>query len=150
MKQSIRYPLQLVDVRLYEAHLTRPDGMDSETAPEEAIPLEIEIGLNRVPPDRVSVFLTLTTKGHEDSFRVKLVLEGLFESECNLDELRSDFWEEFSTTSAATLLWPYARECIGTIAWRMRLDLPVLPTLNRLTVVRDGTGSLAGNVTGGA
>jgi preprotein translocase subunit SecB len=135
----MRYPLQLVDVRLYEAHLTRPDEMESEIDTEKGIPLGIEVGSNRMPPDRVSVFLTLTTKGDDDPFDVKLVLEGLFESQCDLDDLDADFWEEFLAVSAPTLIWPYARECIGAVAWRMRLDLPVFPTLNRLAMVKEYT-----------
>jgi len=143
MEPATLYPLQLIDVRLYEAHLTRPEETDSETSTDEGIPLQIEVGLNRAPPDRVSVFLTLSAKGDDDPFDVKLVLEGLFESQCDLDELDSDFWDEFMAASAPALIWPYARECIGTIAWRMRLDLPTLPTLNRLAMVSGEPNAVA-------
>jgi len=139
MDSSKRYPLQLVDVRLYEAHLTRPDKHEVTERSEDGFQLNIEIGLDRMPPDRVLVLLTLNAKGDEDPFDIMLVLEGLFEANCDLDQLDDEFWQEFRAVSAPTLIWPYARECVSTITWRMRLDLPMLPTLNRFAMAVPST-----------
>lgn len=145
MERSTLYPLQLVDVRLYEAHLTRPGEAAPETSEEEGIPLEVEVTLNRMSPERVSVLFKLKARGDKDPFDVTLVLEGLFEAQCDLDDLDSSFWDEFTAVSAPTLIWPYARECMGTIAWRMRLDLPILPTMNRLAMLGEHSEGTSGD-----
>ncbi len=135
MDTSVRYPLQLTDVRLYEAHLTRPVG-DGQNAPAEpGLPITIEVVVDRLPPNQVLAQLTLAFEGSDDPFDIRLVLEGLFESEGSLDDLDDEFWREFESVSAPMLIWPYARECVSTIAWRGRLDLPILPTLNRLAMI---------------
>lgn len=139
MDRSRHYPLQLMDVRLYEAHLLRPEDAEEPEAPGEAIPITVEVDVRKRPPDRASVLLTIKVSGDDDSFDITLVLEGLFEANCDLEDLDSDFWHEFSNVSAMTLLWPYGRECLSTITRRMRLDLPMLPTLNRLAMTSPPT-----------
>jgi len=140
MDSSKRYALQLVDVRLYEAHLTRPDEREVLEQSREGYQLNIEVDLDLMPPDRVSVLLTLNASGSEDPFDITLVLEGFFEASCDLDQLDDGFWLEFQAVSAPTLIWPYARECMSTATRRMRLDLPMLPTLNRLPMVAPSAG----------
>ena len=150
MDSSTRYPLQLMDVRLSEAHLTRPESREETETENDGLPLKVEVASTRLPPDHVSVLLTLTVSGDEDPFDITLVLEGLFQSDGDLDDLDDDFWNEFHAVSAQTLIWPYARECLSTIAWRMRLDLPMLPTLNRLAMISAQEDDNASEATGPA
>ena len=130
------YPFQLLDVRLYEATIERfePDEQ-AEVEGAAELPLSLDLSLVKHSDRRISAFFTLSTKSPEEQahgFHIRLTLQGLFESRVDLEEIEQEVWQEFEDLSAACLLWPYARECMQSIAHRMREDLPILPTLNRL------------------
>ncbi len=141
MDQPALYPLQLVDVRLYEATIERYEPVE-ETEPQEEVkglPVGINLKVVRHSSRRVSVFLEINVSGpkaHAPEFHLRFVLEGLFDALVDLDEIDEESWKEFEDISAITLLWPYAREYTGNFARRMRADVPVLPTLNRLSMSR--------------
>lgn len=144
------YPMQLLDVRLYTAMLERPSTEESvagvETEDEQNVVnpfLGINVEVFRpTENNQVSVFLTLEIKGPDPKhpeFRLNFTLEGLFEAQVALDTIDAAVWEEFENTSAITLLWPYAREYTQSFTRRMRVDLPVLPTLHRLALQQMAT-----------
>lgn len=143
MEAKALYPLQLVDVRLYTMGLERLEtttpttSVTPESTPEPlGTFLGIAVKIARNPErKRVSAFLTIEIKGpdaNRPEFHLNFTLEGLFEAQLDLDAIEETIWKEFENTSAVTLLWPYAREYTHSFARRMRADLPVLPTLNRL------------------
>jgi len=146
MEQEHLYPLQLLDVRLYTANierLTEETAVDEgeeeqESAPPFFLGLDLSIVRHR-EQQQASVFLTLHVKGPDarrPEFHLNFTLEGLFEVQCDWETLSPEVWEEFEHISAMTLLWPYAREYLHSFARRMRVELPVLPTLNRLSLKR--------------
>lgn len=146
MEPQMLYPLQLLDVRLFEAHVER---LISEATTDEAnadVPhgptpfLKVD---NRTlcheDDNQISVFLTVEIKGPDaerPEFRLHFTLEGFFEAQVDISEIDEAIWQEFEQTSSLTLLWPYAREYTHSFSRRMRVDLPVLPTLNRLTLLQ--------------
>jgi preprotein translocase subunit SecB len=144
MEPQIRYPLQLLDVRLFEATVKRITHEDTTNSsePEEnytAAPfLNVDADVLRIEEkNRVSVLLTIEIKGPDTDapeFHLRFTLEGLFESQIDLAEIDEAMWQEFEQISSITLLWPYAREYTQSFSRRMRVDLPVLPTLNRLAM----------------
>jgi preprotein translocase subunit SecB len=148
MDAEILYPIQLLDVRLFEATLERivseaadaGSGAGSDAEPDrDATPLlTVKVDTVRSEEDRdLSVFLTIEVQGPdvgEPAFHLLVTLEGLFEAQIDLNEIDEATWEEFEATSSITLLWPYAREVVHSFSRRMRVDLPVLPTLNRLAM----------------
>jgi preprotein translocase subunit SecB len=143
MEENTLYPLQLLDVRLYEADLKRilsekirDDESDDEQAPAPQLGVRVEV-LRHDEIRSASVRLTLEVDGPDGEspdFHLSLTLEGFFEAQVDLDEIDEAKWEEFGNTSAIALIWPYAREALHSFTRRMRVDLPVLPTLNRLAM----------------
>ena len=145
MDTSNFYPLQLLDVRLYDAVLKRREPKESlaeETTPTEEtegnVPsLGVDIKVIRHAKRRVSVFLTLDIKGptsESPEFNLHYTLEGFFEARMNFEDIAEETWAEFEHVSSLALLWPYAREYTQSFVRRMRVRLPVLPTLNRLAL----------------
>jgi len=66
-------------------------------------------------------------------------IEGLFEVLVeSVEYLEESTLEEFKRRSAVALLWPYAREHVHSLFRRMRVDFPLLPTLNVLALQRLG------------
>lgn len=135
------YPLQLLDVRLFEVSVKRFEPGEEPTEDIEEnrlqLPLGIDIEILKRSVEHVSVLVTLDIKGpNPDSpeFHIHFTLEGLFEASEDLEETNPELWEEFKQTSALTLLWPYTREYTQSFVRRMRVELPVLPTLNRLAM----------------
>ena len=143
MEPEILYPLQLLDVRLYTAALERltPEApaVEAGASRDATIPflaVNVEI-LRHADRNLVSVFLTIETKGpdaNRPEFHLCFTLEGMFEAQQDLDTIEEAIWNEFEHTSSITLLWPYAREYTHSFFRRMRVDLPMLPTLNRLAM----------------
>jgi preprotein translocase subunit SecB len=138
MEQSALYPIQLLDVRLYEATIKR-FPVDEIPEVDEDIPLPVQIDLDVVKhsTERASVFLTmdvLSPTQESPEFHLRFTVEGLFESQVALDEIDRQTWDEFKDVSALSLLWPYARECMHSFAKRMHVDVPILPTLHRLAM----------------
>jgi preprotein translocase subunit SecB len=134
------YPFQLLDVRLYEATIKRssPDGFDeadagSEEQPSLAFTLRVKKQENRL----ISVFLNIEIKSLDQN-RAQLVLdftlEGVFEAQADFEEIDQSIWEEFNQQSSVSLLWPFAREYANEFFIRMRENLPLLPTFNRLSI----------------
>ena len=144
MSESSLYPFQLMDVRLYEAVIERLETDESEAPPaakadggETQVPLGIELTVQKLEKQEVSVFLSLQFSqlpDREPAFRLCFTLDGLFATYADLDDIEEGVWEDFRSLSAITLLWPYARECAQSFFHRMRVDFPPLPTLNRLTL----------------
>ena len=141
MDTSTLYPLQLVDVRLYDAIVERLEPSEAHEVDGEASTaaplLQIRVQAIKRSKERACALLTVEIRGPEAAnplFHIKFTLEGLFESRLDLEELPEDVWQEFERVSAVTLLWPYAREYTQSFSRRMREDLPVLPTLNRLAL----------------
>jgi preprotein translocase subunit SecB len=88
----------------------------------------------------VSAFLRLDLKEPPEETRVarlRFAIEGIFQSTVDLEDIEEEIWQDFKDVSAATLLWPYARELADNFARRMRLDFALLPTLNRLSMATD-------------
>jgi len=157
MTQLDLYPLQLVDVRLYEALIERFEPDESVETEEEAesesevktqLALGIDLNVVKRPSRHASVFLGLHIKHPSEQapeLCLVFVLEGLFESQVDLEDIGQELWQEFEDLSAINLLWPYARECMQNLTSRMRIDLPLLPTVNRLKIIRTdskvGTGT---------
>jgi len=141
MDTSTLYPLQLVDVRLYDAVLERLEAADAPETDDEADAaaplLRISVQAVKRSSAQASAFLTVEIRGpvaSDPRFHISFTLEGLFEAQLDLDDLSEDVWQEFEKVFAVTLLWPYAREYTQSFSRRMRENLPVLPTLNRLTL----------------
>ena len=130
------YPFQLLDVRLYEVTIERFKSDEQiEAEGSVQLPLSIDLRLVRESDRRVSAFFTLSTRGPEEQkpeFHIRFTLQGLFETRVDLDEIEQALWKDFEDRSALFLLWPYAREYMHDFVHRMREDLPILPTLNRL------------------
>ena len=144
MEGNTLYPLQLLDVRLYEADIKRIDSddvrddgePDDVQAPTPRLGVQVK-SLRHDESRSASVRVTLEVDGpnHESpDFRLSFTIEGCFEAQVALDEIDEATWEEFENTSAMALMWPYAREVLQSFTRRMRVDLPVLPTLNRLAM----------------
>lgn len=144
MKPQMLYPLQLLDVRLFEAVVKRivldgtasAEPADSEHIANPFLMVDADV-VRHNGANKVSVFLTVEIKGPEakrPEFHLRFTLEGFFESSVAFDEIDEATWQEFEQTSSITLLWPYAREYTHSFSRRMRVDLPVLPTLNRLAM----------------
>ncbi len=152
MDENLLYPLQLLDVRLYEADIERidaePDQESDVGGPaEEQVPaprLTVHVGIQRHDETRrASVFLTTEIEGPDPEapdFRLSVTIEGLFDALVDLVEIDSSVWQEFEDTSSVSLLWPYVREVVHSFTRRMRVDVPVLPTLNQLTLQRVAAG----------
>jgi preprotein translocase subunit SecB len=144
MEGNTLYPLQLLDVRLYEADLKRirfQDIRDEEESDDGQLPvpkLGVKVEILRYAESRsASVRVTLDVDGPDGEapdFHLSFTLEGFFEAQVELNEIDETTWEEFENTSALALIWPYAREALHSFTRRMRVDLPVLPTLNRLAM----------------
>ncbi len=144
MHEDTIYPFQLFDVRLFEASIKRfaveDDNSDAEAEsnqPEEdvIIPLSIEARMGQRIDDLISVFLDFDIKGPlKDTveFQIQFTLEGMFEAKQPLDEIEEELWDDFQQRSSISLLWPHARELTSSFVDRMRADLPLLPTMNRL------------------
>jgi len=138
MEPSALHPIQLLDVRLYEASIER-FSVDQvpEIDQDVTLPVKIDLDVVKHTERRVSAFLTLDTQGPTEEspeFHLRFTLEGLFESRVDLDEIDPQTWDEFADVSALSLLWPYARECMHSLARRMHVDVPILPTLHRLAM----------------
>ena len=116
MDQRALYPIQLLDVRLYEATIERlPVDHDSEVDEEIALPVEIELDVVKHTPRRVSAFLRMNVVSptqEAPELHLQFTLEGLFESQIDVEEIEQQIWDEFEDVSALSLLWPYARECM--------------------------------------
>ena len=145
MDTSNFYPLQLLDVRLYDAAIKRMEPKESiveETTPTEETEgntpsLGVNIKVLRHAKRRVSVFLTLDIKGptsESPEFNLHYTLEGFFEARMDFEDIAEETWTEFEHASSLALLWPYAREYTQSFVRRMRVMLPILPTFNRLAL----------------
>jgi preprotein translocase subunit SecB len=138
MGPSALYPIQLLDVRLYEATIERfPVDQAPEIDEDMALPVEIDLKVVKQSARRASAFLemdTLSPTQESPEFHLRFTLEGLFEAQVDLDEIDPQTWDEFQDVSALSLLWPYARECMHSFARRMHVDVPILPTLHRLAM----------------
>jgi preprotein translocase subunit SecB len=141
MEENVMYPLQLLDVRLLEVKVKRFEPEEQLTEEHEEnlyqLPLGIDVEVLKRSPEYFSVLVTLDIKGPDPDnpeFYIHFTLDGLFEASEDLEETNPELWEEFKQTSALTLLWPYAREYTQSFVRRMRVELPVLPTLNRLAM----------------
>ncbi len=140
MDYQIGYPIQLIDVRLFEANIKRRKGggkpsEEKQTPEAENIPLEIGLTINKLESKMISCQLSLNITGlpkEQPEFEMAIKLEGLFESQMDFDKIEKEIWDDFKGHSAISILWPYARECVQNFVHRMREDLPILPTLNRL------------------
>ncbi len=138
---ALLYPIQLLDVRLYQARVDRIDKSEEVEKTEQEVNvtpcLKVGVEVLKGEERRISTFLTMDITGPTEKhpeFHIHYVLEGLFESQVDIATLTDETWQEFERTSAITLLWPYAREYTHSFARRMRVELPVLPTLNRLAM----------------
>lgn len=146
MSQLDLYPFQLLDVRLFEATIERfePDELaeveaEPEGGPEQPLPLGISLDIEKHSPKYMSVFLGLQLEyppGQARTICLSFVLEGLFKNLLDPEDITHEVWQEFEDLSAINLLWPYAREYMNSFAERARIDLPLLPTVNQLRVVR--------------
>jgi len=141
MDPQTRYPFQLLDVRLYTATIKRltPKSTTSETTERHIAPfLSINTKIQRQDQhNRISVFLNLEIKGlnsDDPEFHLEFTLEGIFETQSAFSDIEETLWKEFEELSAVTLLWPYAREYAQNFFQRMRINMPLLPTLNRLAL----------------
>lgn len=143
MESEMLYPMQLLDVRLYDMSLERmtpaePDASGTSETDQDTPAPSFTINVDTVrhaEREQVSVFLTIEIKGPDadrPEFDLRFTLEGLFEAQLALAAIEESTWAEFENTSAITLMWPYAREYTHSFSRRMRADLPLLPTLNRL------------------
>ena len=141
--RDLLYPIQLIDVRLYEIFVERVATADDQGDEEEghSPPLiKIETGFFRDPPRHIVARLTLDIQGPQGDnphIRMHVSIEGLFEVLVeSLDHLGESTLEEFERRSAVALLWPYAREHVHNLFQRMRVYFPLLPTLNVLALQR--------------
>ena len=154
MESELLYPLQLLDVRLYAMSLERLTPAESATsdaseanqdAPAPSFTVNVDT-VRHAEREQVSVFLTIEIKGPEaqhPEFDLHFTLEGLFEAQLALDAIEDSIWAEFESTSAITLMWPYAREYTHSFSRRMRADLPLLPTLNRLGMQKAAAAAIS-------
>jgi len=142
---SINYPFQLMDVRLHEVHVERFNNEnDSNSSTEisdekKAITLNITFKIKKHEKDFVSSYLFVNFSGPLEGnpeFKVEFTLEGLFEVDRDFSEIDQNIWDEFKELSGLSMVWPYAREFTQNILNRMREDLPLLPTLNRLKALQ--------------
>ncbi len=145
---SESYPFQLVDVRLFDVHVERFHDEKVMASSTEAsnekivIPLKINFKLEKYENNLVSSFLNLSFSGPLEKtpeYKVEFTLEGVFEADRDFSEIDEKIWDEFKRLSGLTMVWPYAREFSQNILNRMREELPLLPTLNRLIVRRDSS-----------
>ncbi len=137
MNQPNLYPFQLLDVRLFEVEVKRLHGEKPETKNKEGIPLWIHTEINNRSDKRLAYLLTIEFLGPQEElpeYKVNLTLEGMFETEENIADIELEIKKDFEDSSALSLLWPYVRECVQSLSFRMREDLPMLPTLNRLEI----------------
>jgi preprotein translocase subunit SecB len=131
------YPFQLLDVRLYEIQVERFKDKGPEIKSKEGIPLLLHTEIKNPSEKRAAYFLTLEFSGPLEGnpeYKIRLTVEGMFETEENIDNLNPEIKKDFEDHSGLYLIWPYARECIQNLAARMRENLPLLPTLNRLKI----------------
>ena len=135
------YPLQLLDVRLYSLRVQRHQSSRSAGADEderEALPLAIDTTVEWHSEHSVSVWLAIEVRGpysDHPEYEMELELEGLFQSSVNKEELDPETLHQFEEVSSLVSLWPYAREQFHDLSFRMRVDLPVLPTLSHTSMV---------------
>lgn len=142
MDEQNLYPFQLIDVRLYEAKIDRLELEESEEEVDEAQGDDnptVMFALKRVNhSDRLlSILLFLDIIGPSElapEVHLDITLEGLFRLLIDFDDIAPELREEFEKHSAVSLLWPYAREYTQDFTNRMRMDMPVLPTLNLLAI----------------
>lgn len=143
---SAGYPFQLIDVRLLDVHVERfnieKDANSSTEIPDEktTITLKIDFKVNKREPNYASGLLFLSFSGPLETkpeYKVEFTLESLFEVDQNFSEIDEKIWDEFKELSGLTMIWPYAREFTQNILNRMREDLPLLPTLNRLKTIQN-------------
>lgn len=141
MNETLIYPFQLFDVRLYEVNIERLEPEDDKTSDieneggvEEGPSLLIGRGMKAHSERELSVFLNCNVRGPDcenPEFVLKITLEGMFEIQVDYDDVDPEMRKEFEEHSSLSLLWPFARELLDHFAVRMRVILPMLPTLNQ-------------------
>lgn len=138
MEGFVGYPFQLLDVRLYEMSLERFAIEESNDNEDGGLP-SFAFGSEMIKHSErsVSIILSFDINGPSDEspeFNLKFAVEGLFSAQTDLDEINKEIREDFESISSLNLLWPYAREQAHNIFHRMREDVPILPTLDRVTI----------------
>lgn len=139
MHEPDPYPYQLLDVRLFEARIDRLENEEPVLEDEKSkIQLAYSKSINKdAEKDLISVLLQVVIDGSDQEksgYHIEFSLEGLFNSIPKNDEVGEAVQKEFEEVSSVSLLWPYVREYLHNFSWRMRLDIPVLPTLNSLSM----------------
>ena len=140
MHESDPYPYQLLDVRLFEARIDRLEKENPVLEDGESkIQLAYSKSINKdAEKDLISVLLQVVIDGSDQEktgYHIEFSLEGLFNAIQGDDEVDEVLQEEFEEISSVSLLWPYVREYLHNFSWRMRLEIPVLPTLNSLSTL---------------
>lgn len=140
MEGIIGYPIQLLDVRLYEVFLERLIVDEPNDNENEAVPIpSFAFGSKLIKHSErmVSVLISFDIDGPSEEspeFNLKFSIEGLFSAQANFDDIDEEIRKDFESLSSINLLWPYAREQAQNIFHRMREDIPILPTLDRVTM----------------
>jgi preprotein translocase subunit SecB len=151
MKEYSLYPFQFLDVRLFNTNISRFNKQEQENVDENhetpenrELPLAIKIETLRQGDRNVTVHLNIDIEGPDSEspqYNINFTLEGMFISEEDLDNIDEKIWEDFENRSALSLLWPYAREYLHNITFRMREFIPLLPTLNLLNLQNQNSSS---------
>ncbi len=127
-----RFPIQLVDVYLYEAEVRRgAKGSDDPEGPT----LDTHIGaLSPMEPAsdfsvRLSADILCPFRGGEAIAKVHTAILGIFH---DTQELSDEARIHFAETQAIMILWPYLRAYTAELTKMTAIDIPILPTLDVL------------------
>jgi preprotein translocase subunit SecB len=131
------FPVQLVDVRLYEAKLERLD-LDKEEV--EKIPLKLNIKTGDEPLNADKFGLLLTFDLTLPIAHIYLAIEGNFTSIVDPETIKPEVIRRFKASDSVVLLWPYLRQTFHDLVTRMRLDVSPLPILDARALVQSPLG----------
>lgn len=137
------FPFQLLDVRLYEVAIERCDPEDEQT---KKIP--ISIGLASFDQDnsgdQFRIHLAFDASFPIDDkpvCTIHISIEGMFKAIVDIGTIKPDVVKRFKDNDSIVLFWPYLRQMLHDLTYRMGLGIPPLPVIDPRALVGEAVES---------
>jgi len=136
VEEMMLHPIQLKDVIVSEVQLRNISGRRN-------VPYDVKTNVKGhgelVKPGEGYTFLELDIKGYDENNDVAYELLLKLRGFCILDEnsnASDDEYVRFLSVQCLPLLWPYVRENVPGLLWKMGVDLYEIPTIHSLNTMK--------------